>query len=241
MTEQAEQVAKGAGPIGALVSDLPTDRLMKEFEDFLGAVAERAVAFAADKVGTATERLTRYAEKGGSPAGKAAATAAATGARALGQGKSPVRALMTAGMSGVKEKIGQVAGGGGGDSGGKKLKVTNIVEQIDVGVPVDVAYNLWTQFRDFPSFMKKVENVEQEDDEKLTWKAQVLWSHRTWRSTITEQVPDERIIWQSEGDKGYVDGAVTFHEITPDLTRILVVLEYHPQGFFERTGNIWRA
>jgi hypothetical protein len=54
-------------------------------------------------------------------------------------------------------------------------------------------------------------------------------------------VPDERIVWRSKGQKGHVDGAVTFHELGPNLTRILVVLEYYPQGFMERTGNIWRA
>ena len=32
-----------------------------------------------------------------------------------------------------------------------------------------------------------------------------------------------------------MDGAVTFHKMRPKLTRILVVLEYHPQGMFERT------
>src|SRR5689334_3589491 len=58
---------------------------------------------------------------------------------------------------------------------------------------------------------------------------------------ITEQVPDERIVWTSKGEKGSVDGTVTFHEVTQDLTRILVVLEYHPQGFVEQTGNLWRA
>jgi hypothetical protein len=110
-----------------------------------------------------------------------------------------------------------------------------------VGVPVTVAYNQWTEFKSFPSFMKKVEDIDQESSEKMKWKAQVFWSHRTWESTITEQVPDERIVWTSKGDKGSVDGTVTFHEVTPDLTRILVVLEYHPQGFVEQTGNLWRA
>src|SRR5262249_6250496 len=38
-----------------------------------------------------------------------------------------------------------------------------------------------------------------------------------------------------------VDGVVTFHELAPELTRILLVLEYHPKGLFERTGNLWRA
>ncbi len=89
--------------------------------------------------------------------------------------------------------------------------------------------------------MKKVENVDQNEDEKLTWKAQVFWSHRNWESTIQSQVPDDHIVWKSKGDKGYVDGAVTFHALAPNLTRILLNLEYHPQGMFERTGNIWRA
>ena len=55
------------------------------------------------------------------------------------------------------------------------------------------------------------------------------------------QIPDELIIWRSKGPKGYVDGAVTFHELAPNLTRVLLVLEYHPQGLFEHTGNLWRA
>jgi hypothetical protein len=112
---------------------------------------------------------------------------------------------------------------------------------MDVGVPVRVAYNQWTQFEDFPTFMKKVENVKQEAPEKTNWKAQIFWSHRQWEGTIIEQVPDQRIVWQSEGTKGSVDGSVSFHELAPDLTRIVLVLEYHPQGFFEKTGNIWRA
>jgi Polyketide cyclase / dehydrase and lipid transport len=91
--------------------------------------------------------------------------------------------------------------------------------------------------------MKKVENVEQNPDEpeKLHWKAQVLWSHREWDADIIEQIPEERIVWRSKGQKGHVDGAVTFHKLAPNMTRILVVLEYHPQGLFEHTGNIWRA
>ena len=129
----------------------------------------------------------------------------------------------------------------GGGSNPKATKAMNIIEEIDVGVPITVAYNQWTEFGSFPSFMKKVKNVDAQEENKLTFKAQVFWSHRTWEATILEQVPDERIVWKSKGEKGHVDGAVTFHELGPNLTRILVVLEYYPQGFMERTGNIWRA
>ncbi|WP_220504611.1 SRPBCC family protein [Microbispora sp. H13382] len=157
-----------------------------------------------------------------------------------GGGSHPVRAAL---MAYGKEKIKGLFGGGGGGKGrkGKKLKVTNIVESLDVGAPIRLVYNQWTQFEDWPSFMKKVETVEQKSDEKLGWKAQIFWSHRTWESTIIEQVPDSRIIWRSQGPKGFPDGSVTFHEVTPELTRVLLVVEYHPQGLFERIGNLWRA
>ena len=78
--------------------------------------------------------------------------------------------------------------------------------------------------------MKKMENIDQAEDEKLHWKAQVLWSHREPDADITEQSPDERIVWRSKGAKGQVDAAVTFHELPPEMTRSLLVLEYHPQG-----------
>jgi hypothetical protein len=177
-----------------------------------GAMGKRLLSSATERIGGTTQRLTEYASSGG------------------GSG------LMSAITGG---------GGGGGDGGGggkdKSFKVTNIVEQIEVGVPVRLAYNQWTQFTDFPSFMKKVESVEQEEDTKLQWRAQIFLSHRNWESTIMEQVPDRRITWRSKGAKGYVDGAITFHPIAPELTRIMVALQYHPQGFFEKTANMWRA
>jgi uncharacterized membrane protein len=210
-----------------------TGKLMEGLQNLAGAVMDRAMA-------RVNERLGQYASGGGGPA----QAAVAKGMEELKEGGSPVKAVVGAGMTGGKEQLKQAFGKGGGDGKGKsknELKVTNIVESIEVGVPVSVAYNQWTEFKQFPSFMKKVEDIEQQSDEKMKWKAQVFWSHRTWESTIAEQVPDERIVWTSKGDKGSVDGTVTFHELAPDLTRILVVLEYHPQGFVEQTGNLWRS
>ncbi|WP_308313068.1 SRPBCC family protein [Streptomyces sp. ISL-1] len=161
---------------------------------------------------------------------------------ALAGGKELIKSKVGDGVSQATEKVQEaVSGGLGGDSKDKKIKVVNIVEHIDVGVPVSVAYNQWTQFEDFPTFMKKVEDVETESETETNWKAQIFLSHRKWKATVIEQVPDELIVWKSKADKGHVDGAVTFHELAPRLTRVLLVLQYYPQGLFEQTGNLWRA
>jgi uncharacterized membrane protein len=217
----------------------PMDRLKGEARGLVGALGDRALSSVRDRVEGASSRLTDYVEGGGGPG----VMAAFTGARNMAEGKSPARSALGAGFAGLKEKVTGMFGGGKGGKGGggKKLKVTNIVESIDVGVSVRDAYNQWTQFSDLPKFTKKLENVDQPEDGKSTWKAQVFWSHRSWEATIIEQVPDDRIIWRSKGEKGHVDGAITFHELAPNLTRILLVMEYYPQGLFERTGNLWRA
>ena len=184
-----------------------------------------------------TDSLTNVADGGG-----VVGTAGKEGAKAAAQGDNPVGGALKGGLGKVKDKVKGALPGGGGGGGAKATKSTNIIETIDVGVPIDVAYNQWTQFEDFSGFMKKVESADHDEDEaKVTFKAQIFWSHRTWEGKIIEMVPNERIIWKSKGEKGHVDGAVTFHELAPSLTRILVVLEYYPQGFFEKTGNIWEA
>jgi uncharacterized membrane protein len=215
-------------------------RLKAEAGDLIGALTGHALSSVRGKVDSMTSRLTDFAEGEGSPS----LIAAVTGAKNMAEGKGPVRSLLGAGLAGLKEQVSGAldSGKGGGRGGRKKLKITNIVESIDVGVPVRLAYDQWNEFREFSTFMKKVESADRgEEDNKLNWKAQVFWSHRTWESTVIDQRPDERIVWRSKGSKGHVDGTVTFHELAPNLTRILLVLEYHPQGMFEHTGNIWRA
>ena len=42
---------------------------------------------------------------------------------------------------------------------------TNVLETIDVHVPVRTAYDQWTQFEEFPRFMKDVDEVRQVDEQ----------------------------------------------------------------------------
>ena len=242
MTEKtADKATQAANGAKSMFDELPVDRLKDELMRGLSTLGERAVKSAGERINGFSDKLTDVAENGGALAnGGVLGKAAKGGVENAAEGDSPVTGAVKGGLSGVKDKVKEKLGGGGGKGKGSS-KATNIVEEIDVGVPVDVAYNQWTQFQDWSGFMKKVETVEQEDDEKVNFKAQIFLSHRRWDATILEQVPNEKIVWRSKGEKGYVDGAVTFHEVAPNLTRILVVLEYHPQGFFEHTGNLWRA
>ncbi|TDD32282.1 SRPBCC family protein [Actinomadura sp. KC06] len=174
--------------------------------------------------------------------GRLKSTAAGVKGTAAGVKDTATGVIPGIGQNGSKDEAKDDGGkGGGGKGGGKKVKVTNIVEHIDIGAPRRLVYDQWTQFQDYPSFMKKVVSVDQTEDGKLHWKAKIFWSNRTWESTIVEQVPDEHIVWRSKGSKGHVDGTVSFHKLAPNLTRVLLVLEYHPQGLFERTANMWRA
>ncbi|MUN35526.1 SRPBCC family protein [Actinomadura litoris] len=218
-TGLAAGVAGAGGVLGAVAVGRVGRRL-----------ASRVVGRYEARLARSVRRLAVRAEYGG-PLAKASLA----GARALAQGKSPARALVSFGWTALKETLKRIFGGG--RRGGR----VDIVEQTDVGAPCRLVYDQWTRFEDFPSFMKKVVSVDQASEEKLNWKAKVFWSSRTWQSTIVEQVPDRHIVWRSAAGKGRVDGTVSFHELTPDLTRVLLVLEYHPQGLFERTANLWRA
>ncbi len=213
-----------------------TKRLADEASNFAQAKGRNLMSGLTDKVTGLTKHLDDYAESGGSsPLFK--------GVGKMAEGKSPATAAVSAGVSSVKDKVaGKVKDVFGTKSGeGGNVNVVSIVEEIDIGAPRSVVYNQWTQFAEFPKFTQGVRNADQQDPTRVQWRAKIFWSKRTWEATITEQVPDHRIAWKSSGDKGTVDGAVTFHELTPDLTKVILQLEYKPQGLFERTGNLWRA
>lgn len=218
---------------GEIFESLPLDELKSNLTDYVSALGDKAFSSLSDK---ANGLIDQFGSGGG-----AMGQAAKKGAEKLAEGKSPLKAGLSGAATGAKEKVKETFGGGGGSGGSGGTKFTSIIKTIDVGVPLSVAYNQWTQFEDWTDFMKKVESVEQESEEKINFKGQVFWSHRTWDSTIIQQVADEQIVWRSTGEKGHLDGAVTFHELAPRLTRIVAMVDYYPQGFMEKTANIWRA
>ncbi|GGY51853.1 cyclase [Streptomyces anulatus] len=214
------------------------DRIKEELSKFASAQVQTLAEKAGGKLKDLTGQLTDAAENGGS--------LPAIGSRVL-QGESPVKAFVSEKAKGAKDAVvdkAKSAFGGGGGKGNRKAgggKFMNIIEVMDVGVPLRTAYDAWTQYDEFSGFMKGVQSVSKGEDEESDWKVKVGPSSRSFKATVQEQVPDDRIVWTSEGAKGSTRGAISFHELAPNLTRIVLVMEYYPSGFFEKTGNLWRA
>ena len=116
--------------------------------------------------------------------------------------------------------------------------MTTIVEEsVRVDVPVRTAYNQWTQFEEFPRFMEGVESVKQLDETHLHWTAEIAGVKREWDAEITEQHPDERVAWHAtEGAKNA--GVVTFHKLDDGHTKVMLQLEFDPEGFVEKAGDM---
>ncbi len=114
---------------------------------------------------------------------------------------------------------------------------STIEQSIDVQVPVGTAYNQWTQFEEFPRFMEGVVQVTQLDDTHLHWKANIGGKDKEWDAVISEQVPDQRIAWTNTTGARNA-GVVTFHRLADNKTRIMLQLDYEPEGLVENMGDI---
>jgi uncharacterized membrane protein len=114
--------------------------------------------------------------------------------------------------------------------------MAKIEKSIDVNVPVRTAYNQWTQFEEFPQFMEGVESVQQLDDKRLHWRAEIGGKVMEWDAEITEQVPDMRIAWRSSSGAKNA-GVVSFYRLSDDKSRVALQIDYEPEGVVENVGD----
>jgi uncharacterized membrane protein len=114
--------------------------------------------------------------------------------------------------------------------------MSRIIEEVDVGVPVRVAYDQWTQFESFPRFMEGIDRVLQLDDATLEWTASIGGKVKHWRAEIVEQRPDDIVAWRST-EGAHNDGAVRFESLGPDRTKVILQLDVEPEGLVEKAGD----
>lgn len=114
--------------------------------------------------------------------------------------------------------------------------MSNIEQSIDVEVSVRTAYDQWTQFEQFPRFMEGVEEIRQTDDTHLHWRTRIAGREKEFDAVITEQTPDQRIAWTSQGGPEHA-GVVTFHRLDEGRTRVMLQMDYEPEGMIEKVGD----
>jgi uncharacterized membrane protein len=114
--------------------------------------------------------------------------------------------------------------------------MSTIEESIDVNAPASKVYNQWTQFEEFPRFMDGVLEVRQLDDKRLHWRTNIGGKEKDFIAEITEQLPDKRIAWRSRSGASHV-GVMTFHALNDWQTRIMIQMEYEPEGIIENAGD----
>jgi uncharacterized membrane protein len=139
---------------------------------------------------------------------------------------------------------GLLPGGGGDDDGGGKGGTPGVgkgrrmpVQQsVDVAVPLETAYNQWTQLEEWPQFMHRVTNVSQEDDCTVRFATKIWGKTKEFEAKIITQRPDDRIKWRVSQGITHT-GVVTFHELAPRLTRIELTMDVDPGSLIEKIAR----
>jgi uncharacterized membrane protein len=222
--EEAVGQDSGGGVLSQL-KDTAADAALAVLKPVAKRAATRAAKFAVQKGPELIEDkvMPRVAEAGG--------PMALVGQLASGDG-NPASALISK-VTGMGDD--EDGGRGTADGTGKGRRMP-IQQAVDVAAPIDVVYDQFTQFEDFPKFMHRVESVEQKDEVTVVFHEKVWGFRRQWEAEIVEQRPDERIVWESVSGLQHV-GVVTFHELAERLTRIELNVDIDPSGPVEKIAR----
>jgi uncharacterized membrane protein len=135
----------------------------------------------------------------------------------------------------LEHEGGEQAAGGGSDSGGKTRRLP-IQRWTDIAAPVDVVYERWTQFDEFPKFMHRVLKVDTEGRNQVSWEEKIWFSRRRWEGEITERRKNDRVAWKTTTGTSH-SGVVTFHKLDASLTRLMVDIDFRPSGMIEKIAS----
>jgi hypothetical protein len=113
--------------------------------------------------------------------------------------------------AGMLEKVGI-----GAESGSRpwRERPLPVEESIDVVVPLETAYDRFSEFDEYSDVMS--------------------------RGEIVDERPNERIAW-SRADGVEATAVITFHRLSDRLTRVMVTYDHRPQGLLEKTTSLFRT
>jgi hypothetical protein len=162
-------------------------------------------------------------------------TATAYGREALSEWSNAIRYGGRALAEGLRERRHE-NGNGNGNGNGSGAVPFPIQESIDVAVPLGGAFELCSQFLDFPDYLERVEEVEEGDESHFTFVVKLGRRRRELEVEIADEREDERIEWECDGELAH-EGLVTFHPLAPRLTRLEMTIERRPEGMPERLAR----
>jgi hypothetical protein len=99
----------------------------------------------------------------------------------------------------------------------------------ELGLPIDAAYRLITDFTTYPVFLDGIESVRRVDDGHLEWVGSLDGRRRSWRATITELATDTSVAWTSTDAPSH-SGIVALEPLATDRTRVTVRIDYEGAG-----------
>jgi uncharacterized membrane protein len=205
--------------------------------EVLGPAARQATLLAAKyAVSKGPEVVSRHVTQGVSKAG-------GPGGLAQQLQSKGVEALSNMGGTGgfAGKLLSKVVGGGpGGDaSGWGRGRRMPFQQLVYVSVPLKHAYNGWTEYKQWPRYMHRANQVDaQIDDREARVKVtEKMWGFkRPFTAQVVTQRPDARIKWNAtEGVKH--TGVINFHELGPRLTLVEVNVDHAPSGPLERLAR----
>ena len=114
--------------------------------------------------------------------------------------------------------------------------MNTITHTLEVAVPLQTAYDQWTQFEDFPHFMGGVEKIVQLDDRRTHWVASIGGVTREFDAEVLVQRPDQGVSWRSTDGTTHA-GRVTFSSLGPERTEVTLAMDWEPAGLLEKAGD----
>jgi uncharacterized membrane protein len=189
-----------------------------------------------DAIGTALGKVAREAAQTVSDNARNRSNGPLSGSKGVAAGVGLVA------LAPLATKGGLLPGGGGGKGksqgvpGVGKGRRMPIQQDIDIGAPLSTVYNQWTQFEKWPEFMHRLQQVAQEDETHVTFKTKIWGVSKEFKAEILEQRPDNRIKWRVTEGVTHT-GVVTFHELSPRLTRVELNLDLQPGSLIEKAAR----
>jgi len=102
-----------------------------------------------------------------------------------------------------------------------------MTKTIEIEQPVEVVFERWTRFEDFPKFMDDVDAVTELDEGHYRWTVRSGGLRREWVAEIVDLVPLRHISWRAT-DGTHDSGEVSFRRLPHDRTLVALDIDVDP-------------